>query len=179
MNILDFIIIIIIAGSVLRGYQLGLIRQLVNLFGFIIAIFIAYQFSSSLAPFLSEYIPAPSFDNPTLYMFSQTLHLENMFYNAIAFIILFIGIKLLLNFGGAILHQIANLPVLATINRFSGALIGFIQAVVLVIIIIHVITVMPWQQLQQYTQDSVISVYLMNLTPVITELLYEIWNSSF
>ncbi|OEF99336.1 hypothetical protein BHF71_01730 [Vulcanibacillus modesticaldus] len=178
MNVLDLIIIVVAAGSFLRGYKLGLIRQLINLFGFFIALIMAYRFSDDLALYLMDIIPTPYFENSTLYMFSEYFQLQNMFYSSLAFVIIFIISKILLNIGGAILNQIANLPGLATINRLTGAFIGLIQSTILIIILIHVITVMPWQELQQYVESSYISSFLMDITPVITEKLYELWNIS-
>lgn len=178
MNGLDLIIIIILIGSFIRGFQLGLIRQLIKLLGFFIAIFMAYRFSGELAPYLQEYIPAFEFKETSLFYFSQVFNLQNMFYNAIAFFLIFIITKFILQIGGSILNQIANLPVLATVNRLSGALIGLLQAILIVVIIIHVISVMPWQEMQIYVEGSSISEYLMKLTPILTTELYNLWNTS-
>ncbi len=178
MNILDIILIVIILISMIRGFQLGLIRQLFSLLGFVVAIYMAYHFSQELAPYLHDYIPVPKFDIPSLYKFSQTFNIEDMFYNAIAFLIIFIVTKLSLNIGSQILHQIASLPGLKTINRFTGALIGFIQGFILIIIIVHIISVMPWLNVQQYLQGSVIANFVMEITPIITEMLYQLWNTS-
>lgn len=178
MNALDIIIIIILFGSLIRGFQLGLIRQLIHFLGFFIALYMAYRFSGELAPYLQEKIPAPSFENSTIYMFSEVFQLENMFYSALAFFIIFVFSKLILNLGGQILHQIASLPGLKTVNRFSGGLLGLLQAVILTVLIIHVISVMPWLELQQYVEGSTIAQFMLGLTPIITEVLYNLWNTS-
>lgn len=178
MNILDLIIIIIFIGAFFRGYQQGLIRQLVNLLGFFVAILLSYSFSDEVSPFLQTYIPLPTFENSTLHMFSQTFQLHYMFYNALAFLLIFLAAKLVLSFGGAILHQVANLPGLKIVNRLSGAVVGLLQGVLIIIIIIHIITVMPWQDLKQFVEGSMISNYLLDLTPKLTEMLYSLWDTS-
>jgi len=178
MNLLDLIIIIILFGALIRGYQLGLIRTLISFSAFFIAIFVAYRFSGTLSPYLQQYIPLPTFENSTLYMLSQSFQLHQMFYNAIAFFIIFIGIKIILSIGGGILHQIANLPGLKLINRSFGAIIGLAQATLIIIISIHFVKVMPWDKINNYVEGSIISNLLLDYTPVLTEFLYGLWNSN-
>ncbi len=179
MNFLDLIIIVLVAGAILRGFQLGLIRQLIHFLGFFIALFMAYQFSSMVTPYLQNLIPTPSFSQSTIYRFSEAFQLPNLFYNALSFVLVFLGTKLILNIGGAILHQIASLPGLAIVNRFSGGIIGFIQMVFILIILLNVISVMPNTSIHQYVYGSLFSTYLLEFTPYLTETLYHLWNESF
>ena len=179
MNGLDLVIILIIIGSFIRGYRLGLVRTLINFLGFFIALFLAYQLTPTISPIVQGYLPVPTFENSLLHMFSESYQLHYMFYNAITFILIFIIAKVLLSIASHVLHSVASLPLLATINRISGAFVGIIQAGLIVIILIHVISVMPWQELKQYIEASTISTYLMSLTPFFTELLYKLWNTSF
>ncbi len=176
MNILDIIIIVVLVIFMIKGYQSGLIKQTINLFGYIIAIFIAYKFYSDLAPYLEELIPLPSFETSSFYMFSQFFKLQDMFYNAISFIVIFIGVKILLYFALVVLDQIAKLPGLAMINRFSGALIGLVESVIIVILLVNFISIMPWGNLQSYLEGSYIANGILDLTPTITEKIYSLWN---
>ncbi len=178
MNVVDFIIVIIFIGAVFRGYQLGLIRQLIYFLGFFVAFYLAYQFSGTLSPLLEGVIPSPDFEKSSLYMFAQSFDLKSMYYNAIAFFLIFIGSKIVLTIGGHILHQIASLPGLATINRLFGAIVGLIQAGLIVIIVIHGITIMPWEELHRYIYTSTTATFLMHLTPSFTDMLYHLWNTS-
>ena len=175
---IDLVIIVLIAGAILRGFQLGLIRQLIHFLGFFIALFIAYQFSGMVTPYLQNYIPIPSFSQSTVYRFSETFQLPTLFYNAISFVLVFLGTKLLLNVGGAILHQIASLPGLAIVNRFSGAIVGFIQSILILIIVLNVVTVMPNTAINEFIHGSALSGYFLDLTPFLTEKLYHLWHEA-
>lgn len=178
MNIVDFILLVIFIGALIRGYRLGLIRQFIHFLGFFIAIYIAYQFSGELTPLLKNVIPSPDFEKSSLYLLTENFQLENMFYNALSFFIIFIAAKILLSVAGYFLDTIFNLPGLAIVNRFSGALVGIVQAALIVIILVHFISVMPWQNLHAYLYGSTIASYLLQFTPIITETLYQFWNSS-
>lgn len=178
MNTLDIIIIIIVLLFMIKGYQAGLVRQVINLLGFLIAIFLAYKFSKDLAPYLEDIIPLPSFETSSLHIFSQYFNLQDMFYNAIAFLIIFIGVKILLSIALVVLDSVANLPGLAIINRSSGALIGLIEATIIIIILVNFIKIMPWANLQSYLETSSIATRILELTPMITEKIFILWDST-
>lgn len=177
MNILDIIIIVIILLFVIKGYQTGLIRQIINLFGYIIAIFVAYKLYDDFAPYLEEFIPFPNFSDITFNMFSEIFKLQDMFYNAIAFIIIFIGIKLILFIVLNVLDQIAKLPVFAFVNRSLGVVLGLVEASIIIILLVNFLSIMPWDNLQTYLNESYIAIGILDLTPGITEKIYSLWNN--
>lgn len=178
MNILDIIIIIIVLLFMIKGYQAGLIRQVINLLGFLIAIFLAYKFSNDLSPYLEDIIPLPNFETSSLHIFSQYFNLQDMFYNAIAFIIIFVGVKILLSIVLVVLDSVANLPGLAIINRSSGALIGLIEAAIIIILLVNFMKIMPWANLQTYLETSLIATSILEVTPMITEKIFILWDST-
>lgn len=50
-----------------QGYREGLVKQLINLFGFIISLFVAYYYYDDVAPYLVDLFSAPNFDNSSFY----------------------------------------------------------------------------------------------------------------
>lgn len=56
MNYIDFIIIIFIALGFLLGFKDGLVRKLIGLIGFIVAIAAAFQYSSALGKLITPLI---------------------------------------------------------------------------------------------------------------------------
>ena len=59
MNGMDWIIIVLIIGGLIQGYRKGLIKETVSLVGVLVALFVAYQFSSDVAPHLRALVPLP------------------------------------------------------------------------------------------------------------------------
>ena len=178
MNFLDLIILVLVIGSVMRGYKIGLIRQAIQFFGFFIAFFVAFQYSKELVPWVKQIIPTPTFQQSSIRMFQETFQLEIMFYNAIAFFIIFLLTKLFLQIGGAILHQVASLPGITIVNQTLGASVGFIQIALLLIILVNIVSVMPFSQLNQWTEGSLLVQYIYQMTPMVTDQLYDLWNTS-
>jgi uncharacterized membrane protein required for colicin V production len=177
MNYLDVIILVVLLLFALRGYHSGFVKQLVNFFGFIIALVLAYLFYDKLAPLLRDWIPFPKFDNVTLELFSRTFNVEVMFYNALAFIIIFIAVKLILWILGMVLDAVASLPVISTINKISGLLLGLVQGFLIVLLLINFATVLPSDVAQTHIAESTISQAMLDITPGLTERAYNLWNT--
>lgn len=180
MNGLDYSIIGIIAAGLLLGYYRGFVAQIISLAGFFIAYFIAFKFYRDLAPVLHELINLPSYENYQKYEFAvKGLNLDTYILNALAFAILFFGTKAALTVAGRILNVIAKFPGIKFLNRWSGALLGFIEAALLVIIAVHVMNIIPNESVQKLMAESRLSPYLMNHLPAITEKLQELWKQGW
>ncbi|MGD9677456.1 MAG: CvpA family protein [Vulcanibacillus sp.] len=178
MNILDIIIIVVVILFILKGYQAGLVKQIINFFGYIVALIVAYKYYWTLSPYLEAVIPLPSFETSSLYMFSEFFNWQDMFYNAIAFILIFIGVKILLAIILVILEQVVRIPGLAIINRTSGALIGLVESLIIVILLVNFISIMPWASMQTYIDGSIISNSILEFTPNLTEKIFSLWDST-
>lgn len=177
MNYVDVAILVILLLFAVRGYHSGLVNQLVNLFGFILALVAAYLFYGKLAPFLQGFIPFPEFQNPTLELFTKTFDLEVMFYNALAFVIIFVGVKLALWLLGAALNTVAKLPVISTMNNLLGLLVSLLQGFLIVLLLVNFATVIPIEGVEEQVAGSGISQKLLEITPGLTEKAYTIWNT--
>ncbi|OIS61965.1 hypothetical protein A4A36_21605, partial [Bacillus subtilis] len=113
---LDIIILILLLMGTLLGLKRGFILQFIRLTSFILSIAFAALFYKNVAPHL-KWIPAPDFSagQPALSFF--TGNLEAAYYNAIAFIVLFIIAKILLRIIGSFLSIVAGIPVIKQINQ--------------------------------------------------------------
>lgn len=101
-----------------------------------------------------------------------------MFYNAIAFIIVFIVAKIILSILLVIIDQIAKLPGLAAVNRLTGAIIGFIQSAIILAVVLYFVSIMPFEQVQNAINQSSIASNFISMTPAIKTSLYELWNTT-
>ncbi|SMO35409.1 CvpA family protein [Melghirimyces algeriensis] len=163
MNTMDFIIILLLIGGLVLGYRKGLIKEMISLVGVLLALFVAYQFSSDLAPALKGVIPLPQevSDNGLV----KLLPIERTIYYALAFLLLFLGTKLMLSIVAALLTRMTQFPVLRQINGVGGALIGFLKVLLLVVIAVHLLQILPWENGQEAVDGSLISQGFLELTP--------------
>ncbi|WNB93209.1 CvpA family protein [Bacillus sp. NEB1478] len=172
---LDFILFIILLFGFLIGLKRGFIMQLVHLIGFVAAYIVAYLYYDDLAPKLELWIPYPSSNNGSVSFLLNSISLEQAYYNAIAFAILFFATKIILQILGSMLDFLAHLPLLHTVNRWLGGLLGFIEIYLIVFILLYVATLVPIGNFQTYYENSWIAQGMVKNTPVFSEAVKEMW----
>jgi uncharacterized membrane protein required for colicin V production len=177
MNSLDYIMAALVVGGLILGYVRGLIAQIVSLAGFFIAYLIAFQFYRDLAPVLQSTFSIPASESYQQYEFVvKGLHLDTYLFNALAFALLFFGVKIVLSVVGRLLSVIAKVPGVNLLNRWSGALLGVAEALLILIIAVNVMTILPSDPVQKLLSGSTLAPYLINHLPSFAGKLHELWN---
>lgn len=105
MNYLDWIIIIILLISAIKGYRKGLIYQLTSLAALVLGIYIAVKFSKWVSPFIQLHFV-----------------LSANFSKVIAFLFLFILVIILVNMLGRFLEKIFKGIELTNLNKITGSI---------------------------------------------------------
>lgn len=131
----DLAIIAIIGLSVLTGLFRGFVKELVALCVWILAIYLGFNYSQTLDPFLSKYIQEQS---------ART---------AVAFVIILFGTLLVGGIINAILSFILKRAGLSGTDRTLGMGFGFIRGVFIVALIMVAVkmTSLPYEH---YSQES-------------------------
>ena len=129
MNILDITLLILLGGFVLFGLFFGFVHTLGSLIGTFVGAFFAGLLHQPLA-----------------YLLTGVFGHENLM-RIIAFLIIFIVINRLVGFGFFLIEKlttvVTRLPFLSQINKFLGALLGFIEGVLVLGLSLFVINKYP------------------------------------
>lgn len=178
MNGLDWGVLVVVAVGMVLGYSRGFVAQLLSIAGLVIAYLIAFAFYDDVAPWLQSMLASSGHETYEKYEFlTSELHLDTYVYNALAFALLFFGVKIAFSVGGRLLNLLTSVPGLKQINQWSGATLGVIEAALIVIIAVHVMTVLPNDTSQRLLKQSASAPYIMERTPVITDKLQELWRN--
>ena len=173
----DIIIILLLVMGFLLGLRRGLVLQLVKLASFIIASLVAYWYSKDLAPALQKIIPYPFKQEVNVPNWIDANSMETVFYQAIAFIALFIITKIALTLLGQLLNMFTEIPVLKQINALGGAILGFLEVYIILFVLIVVGTILPIEQVQTSLNQSSISKVIVDDTPILSEKVKELWQT--
>lgn len=177
MNVLDWCLIIIAVSGLLLGYQRGLVGQLVSLAGLILAYVIAYQYYKVVAIWLEGWIQWPALEMDSLYGLAlQELDWEVYLNNAIAFISIFIIVKMLCSLLGAIIQMIVKVPGLNILNKWSGAMLGLLGAMIIVVVAVNVLTAIPAEAIQKQLHESRATQFMKQYLPEFINPL-DIWQN--
>jgi uncharacterized membrane protein required for colicin V production len=173
---LDLAIILLLVFGFFIGLKRGFILQLVHLTGFIIAYIVANLYYDDLAPRLTLWVPYPNLGTTSpLKLLSEDGNMEVAFYRAIAFIIIFFAVKILLQVIASMLDFIAHLPILRQLNVWAGGILGFAEVYLLLFILLYIAALVPMEVLQKPLDDSIMANLLVNHTPFLSEQIKTIW----
>jgi uncharacterized membrane protein required for colicin V production len=173
---LDLAIIIFLIIGFFVGLKRGFILQLVHLIGFIIAYVAANSYYEQLAPKLTLWIPYPNFGNvSSLKILTDSSNMETAFYRAIAFVIIFFAVKVLLQIIGSMLDFVAHLPVLRQLNVWAGGILGFIEVYLVIFILLYISALVPMEFMQNALDHSMLSKAIVNHTPILSQQIKSLW----
>ncbi|CQR48074.1 Colicin V production protein [Paraliobacillus sp. PM-2] len=162
--------------GLLRGLKRGFILQVFHLIGFIVAFIVAAMYYDKLAEQLNMWIPYPNLpEGETWAVFLDSLPLEYAFYNAIAFAIIFFGVKIVISIISSMLDFVAELPVLHSINGLLGAILGFIESYVVLFVLLYIAALVPVGMVQQAIEGSSVAQFIIEHTPILSAELKSLW----
>ncbi|WP_335872886.1 CvpA family protein [Bacillus sp. 2205SS5-2] len=173
---LDLILLIIFVISFFIGLRRGFILQLIHMTGFIIAFVVAYLYHDELAPKLTLWIPYPALnEESTLSMIFDATNMDQAYYRAIAFAIIFFVVKIITQIIGSMLDFLAQFPLLKQFNSGAGAVLGFIEMYLIVFILLYIAALLPVGFVQTAISDSVMAENMIKHTPILSDQLKEWW----
>ncbi len=134
MTIFDYLVIFVLASSVIIGTLRGLVKEVLSLGGWIVAFVVANAYSPWLAAMLPEAVPGP------------VVRL------IVAFIALFIVARILLALVTMAIEALIEAGGLSLADRGLGSLFGLARGIVIVLagVILAGMTSMPKQDFWKY-----------------------------
>jgi membrane protein required for colicin V production len=123
---IDFVLGLALAAMLVRGWMRGFVREILDLVGLIVGLFLAFRLSAPLGDFLSESFGV----GPEAGRIGGG-------------ILLFVLFGALLSVAAHYLSKVMNLPGLSLVNRVGGAAVAVGWGVVIVLVVVSLIEVMP------------------------------------
>lgn len=172
---LDLILIIILLIGLFIGLNRGFILQFFHLIGFITAFIVAAIYYRDLAERLKLWIPYKELSDHEMWPdFLQTLPVETAFYSIVSFAILFFAVKIVLQIIATMLDFVAAIPLISSVNKILGALLGFLEIYLIVFILLFVFALTPIEWIQSLINNSGIALFMLEKTPYFSNKLFEL-----
>jgi membrane protein required for colicin V production len=152
MNTIDLIIIIPLLWGAWRGYQKGLLIEIVGVAAFIVGLIIGFKFLGMGMNFLAPHIGE---------------QLSNRFLPYITFSIIFFPTIFLLNKMGWMLRKALRITILGTIDSFAGAMVGIFTWVFGLSTFLWLLTTMSVKIPTKETKDSMLLPYIKDVAPTV------------
>ena len=173
---LDLILLVLLLAGLLIGFKRGLVLQFFHMVGFVVALIVAYTYFRQLAENFVLWVPYPTVDDSSRFAIAvEQLDLDETFYQLLAFALIFFAVKFLLMLIASMFDFVKYIPVLGFISRILGAVLGFIEAYVLLFFAVYVFALLPIDGIQNQLENSGIARALLEHTPYFSEKVKEWW----
>lgn len=173
---LDLLLLVVFAFSLLIGMKRGFIMQAINLIGFFIALIVAYVYYKPLADRLVLWVPYPGMQPDSSFaLVLDALDVDKTFYRIIAFAVIFFVVKIALKIVASIFDFLAFLPILKSFNRLLGAMLCFVEYYFVIFILLYVFALIPVDAIQKYVAGSIIANFMLEHTPIVTQMFRKLW----
>ena len=136
LNSLDYIIIAVVALSVIISFFRGLLREAISLITWFLAFVIALKFSPDVGHWFQSIIP-----NPTAR-------------NLIAVVLLFVGVLIIGILCNKLAHSLVSASGLGFLDKLLGFVFGLLRGFLFVIIILLIIDASTYQQSNWVAQSE-------------------------
>ena len=103
------------------------------------------------------------------------LDLDQTFYRMLAFVVIFIVVKFVLQLIASMFDFLKFLPVLGFLSRFGGAILGFIEFYILIFFILYLAAMLPLDFIQVHIGKSILAEAIFEHTPIISETVKKWW----
>ena len=153
MNILDFILLTILAAALIRGFVRGMIRQVAGLLGLLAGFVVAGHLYLQMLPVLRRHFPSAPY-------------LE-----VLSYVVIYASTWLAVVFLGYLFVKLSRAMLMAWADRLLGSAFGLFKGMVAAVVLVAVLTLfLPSKS--RILGDSLLSVhtqkvgyYLVRLTP--------------
>jgi len=147
MNVVDIIILCVLAAFLLKGVLRGLLKEVCSLLGLLVGGFLAFRYQGPLAEVLLESWGWPS-----------SLGL------VAAFLALFLASIVFFGLLGYLLSRFVKLVLLGGVNRITGGFFGLLQGVLLLALVLFAVSLRQLPKgMSVYVQDSQLAPPLVTL----------------
>lgn len=169
MNIVDAVIILVLLMGAALGFKRGLTGSLLNLFGFILAVVVAYLLKNPVSALLYKYLPFFSFGG----IIKGVTVLNIALYELIAFLLVFsvfLGILNVLMYASKVFERILTFTIVLGIpSKILGALVGIVQNYIVVFIALYLVS-LPIFNID-IVNESKYKDRILNNTPVLSNMM--------
>lgn len=172
----DIVLILVFIMHLVSGFSRGLIKQLFDILGFILVIFLSLWGSRNFSHVLVEYINPediiPHHDVITALGVDVALEqAPQLIAGILTFLILFLILSMVFKLFSSGFRWINRIPVIGLFNRIGGGVLGSIVGLVFVYIIIAAFSLIPLQFFMDALEESeVVFVADYYITPAAEEL---------
>lgn len=159
---IDLVVLVFLALGLLKGFKKGLVRELFSLMGAILAIIVAYHSYQTFALILLQNYPLSTWQA-----------------QAIAFVVLIVGISLLAAFFGYIWSKAISLTPFAILDHIGGAAFGVAKVGIIVLVLLILLGAADLTPINTMLGESTVVQHIGVLLPYVYDYIELYWPETW
>ncbi|MHA7131585.1 CvpA family protein [Algoriphagus namhaensis] len=154
METIDIVILIILGLGALEGFRKGFLMGIIGLFGFVLAIVLAFYFMDSMADWLTENVDELTIGYPI-----------------IAFILIFIATMLVINSVGWVLKKTIDMVLLGSLDKVAGLMLGVVKVAFFLSLFLYLANMFDLDLPKKWTRKSETLPYIEPVVPFFVDIM--------
>ncbi|NLY53151.1 MAG: CvpA family protein [Firmicutes bacterium] len=172
---LDWVLLAILALSILEGFRQGLVKQALGFAGLFISLFLAGRWSPVVANWLNNSFNISSWLQRSFFPVFGDYRLEPIVLSVLSYLLVWLAVSIAIRLLGAFLDSVTRLPLISSANKLGGAILGALKGGVIVFIVASLISFLPAStKLGEIGQRSYIGAQVRYISPVLYQYLQEL-----
>ena len=175
MNVVDYIILIILLLSALKGFKSGLLPSIVNFVGTFLVFIIAFYIKQPISILLYENLPFLNFAG----IFKGVIAINILFYEALAYGLAIVLLGIVFGIVKRIsvwLNKLINITIFLNLpSKIMGAVIGLLEGILYCFILLFIGSVV--NATTKYVNESKYSSIILNNIPILNSVTSNLINS--
>ncbi|HSL93680.1 MAG TPA: CvpA family protein [Bacillota bacterium] len=178
LNVLDYGLLVVVGLMTLGGLNKGLVKQLVDLFAWILSLYLAYHLGNAVGQELDRWFSLKEYFDRALGPVVGDLSVGDIAVNVVGFIAVLIAVRIGVEVVSHLLDMVTKLPVISTFNRFGGAIFGLAKGLLIVFIAASVLVMLPEGALTGQIEGSYVIPTVLAISPNLYEQLKELFSKA-
>ncbi|MBM7648877.1 putative membrane protein required for colicin V production [Bacillus ectoiniformans] len=171
---LTIILLLFLVAGITMGLRRGFILQFFHMASSIIAIILAIMLRGQIVPILKNWIPLPPVEGQAMSLLANGPGFAAFYYGTIAFILIFIVVKIALSVLASFMNMISHIPIIREVNKIGGGVLGFLEIYLVLFVLLYIGMLIPESSIQEMIHESQAADYMINRTPFLSEALKDL-----
>lgn len=177
---IDWVMLGILALSVLNGLTRGLVKQALGFAGLFVSLYLADRWAPAVAHWLNSSFDVSMHIRAFLLPILGDYRLEPTVLAVLSYLLVWCVVSAAFGMLGLFLESVTKLPIISSVNRLGGAILGALKGGVIVFIIASLLSFLPAStKLGALGQRSYVGAQVRYISPVfyqhLQDLISRIW----
>jgi len=176
MNLLDIILLVFVGLCVFGGLKRGLVSQVLDLAGVVVALIVSSSYGGAFGQWLSGFLNLEKFATKLItgdgtsgiiggIVEGLIPDVLSSLYNILGYAFLFLIVLAAFKLVSVLIGAVAKLPVLGALDKVGGVVLGFVKGFLIALVAVWILNLLPIPWAMENMASSTLAQALLKIAP--------------